>query len=95
MLKSPSSDQLLGLELHSAGQSFKAQQLKFDRVRAALAEKEAGIKRVFAEKKLSTAKPVAADFVGVELPDRYVFGYGLDVNGAWRNLPAIYGVKRD
>ena len=50
---------------------------------------------VFAEKKLSTAKPVAADFVGVELPDRYVFGYGLDVNGAWRNLPAIYGVKRD
>lgn len=50
---------------------------------------------VFAEKKLSTAKPVAADFVGVELPDRYVFGYGLDVKGAWRNLPAIYAMKRE
>ena len=34
-----------------------------------------------------------ADFVGVTLPDRYVFGYGMDVKGAWRNLPAIYAIK--
>ena len=33
---------------------------------------------------------IAADFVGVELPNRYVFGYGMDVRGAWRNLPAVY-----
>ena len=35
----------------------------------------------------------AADFVGVHLPNRYVFGYGMDVKGAWRNLPAVYAVK--
>jgi hypoxanthine phosphoribosyltransferase len=48
---------------------------------------------VLAEKELGRAKPVAADFVGVTLPNRYVFGCGMDVKGAWRNLPAIYAVK--
>jgi hypoxanthine phosphoribosyltransferase len=48
---------------------------------------------VFADKKIGRAKPLQADFVGVELPDRYVFGYGMDVKGAWRNLPAIYALK--
>ena len=48
---------------------------------------------VFADKDLGRAKPVAADFVGLRLPDRYVFGYGMDVKGAWRNLPAVYAVK--
>jgi hypoxanthine phosphoribosyltransferase len=37
---------------------------------------------------------VRADFVGVTVPDRYVFGCGMDVNGAWRNLPGIYAVGR-
>lgn len=48
---------------------------------------------VFADKNLGRAKPVTADFVGVHLPNRYVFGYGMDVKGAWRNLPAVYAVK--
>lgn len=48
---------------------------------------------VFAEKDLGHSKPLAADFVGVRLPNRYVFGYGMDVKGAWRNLPAVYAVK--
>lgn len=48
---------------------------------------------VFADKDLGHAKPIAADFVGVRLPNRYVFGYGMDVKGAWRNLPAVYAVK--
>ena len=48
---------------------------------------------VFADKNLGRSKPVAADFVGVQLPNRYVFGYGMDVKGAWRNLPAVYAVK--
>mgnify|MGYP005858352039 CR=1 FL=1 len=48
---------------------------------------------VFADKELGRAKPVAADFVGVRLPNRYVFGFGMDVGGAWRNLPAVYAVK--
>ncbi|MEW6164582.1 MAG: hypoxanthine-guanine phosphoribosyltransferase [Pseudomonadota bacterium] len=48
---------------------------------------------VLAEKELGRPKPVAADFVGVKLPDRFVFGCGMDAKGAWRNLPAIYAVK--
>ena len=48
---------------------------------------------VFAEKALGREKPIAADFVGVTLPDRYLFGFGMDVSGAWRNLPAVYAMK--
>jgi len=48
---------------------------------------------VFVDKKHGREKPIHADFVGVELQDRFVFGYGMDIEGAWRNLPAIYAVK--
>ncbi len=50
---------------------------------------------VLAEKELAQDKPVAADFVGLRLPDRYVFGMGMDVYGLWRNLPAIYALKEE
>jgi hypoxanthine phosphoribosyltransferase len=60
---------------------------------------EAGAQRVliavFADKQLSRVKPVAADFAGVQVPDRYVFGFGMDVHGWWRNLPAVYALRRD
>jgi hypoxanthine phosphoribosyltransferase len=36
---------------------------------------------------------IASDFNGVELPDRYVFGYGLDYHEQGRNLPGIYALK--
>ena len=36
---------------------------------------------------------VAADFNGVELPDRYVFGFGMDYYEQGRNLPGIYALK--
>jgi hypoxanthine phosphoribosyltransferase len=48
---------------------------------------------VFANKDLGRAKPVTADFVGVTVPNRYVFGFGMDAYGLWRNLPAIYALK--
>lgn len=48
---------------------------------------------VFADKRHGRDKPIHADFVGLELPDRFVFGYGMDIEGAWRNLPAIYALK--
>jgi len=48
---------------------------------------------VFAEKQTGRIKPVQADFVGLKLPDRFVFGYGMDIRGVWRNLPAIYALK--
>ena len=48
---------------------------------------------VFADKMNGKPKPIRADFVGMELPDRFVFGYGMDIKGAWRNLPAIYAIR--
>ena len=48
---------------------------------------------VLADKDIGRDKPVRADFVGVTVPNRYVFGFGMDVESAWRNLPAIYAVK--
>ncbi len=48
---------------------------------------------VFADKLNGKDKPLAADFVGLTVPDRFVFGYGMDAGGAWRNLPAIYAKK--
>ena len=37
-------------------------------------------------------KGLAADYVGVEVPDRYVFGFGMDFHEQGRNLPAIYAL---
>jgi hypoxanthine phosphoribosyltransferase len=48
---------------------------------------------VFADKQHGRHKPIQADFVGMNVPNRFVFGYGMDIQGAWRNLPAIYAVK--
>lgn len=48
---------------------------------------------VFADKDIGRAKPIHADFIGVRVPDRYVFGFGMDVHECWRNLPAIYALK--
>jgi hypoxanthine phosphoribosyltransferase len=48
---------------------------------------------IFADKLNGKSKPIKADFVGLEVPDRFVFGYGMDIHGAWRNLPAIFATK--
>ena len=34
----------------------------------------------------------AVDYIGLQVPDRYVFGYGMDYKGFWRNAPGIYAV---
>ena len=36
-----------------------------------------------------------ADFVGLSVEDRYVFGSGMDYHGYWRNAPGIYALKED
>lgn len=40
-----------------------------------------------------TPPDLKADFVGLDVPDRYVFGYGMDYKGYLRNAPGIYAVK--
>ncbi|OQA33500.1 MAG: Hypoxanthine-guanine phosphoribosyltransferase [Betaproteobacteria bacterium ADurb.Bin341] len=47
---------------------------------------------VFVEKENGKQKPIKADFIGLTVPDRFVFGFGMDVSGAWRHLPAIYAM---
>ena len=48
---------------------------------------------VLTNKQNNLRKPISADYVGLHVPDRYVFGCGMDVYGLWRNLPAIYALK--
>ncbi len=48
---------------------------------------------VLCEKKHGRVVPgLVADFVGLEVPDRYVFGYGMDYHELGRNLPAIHAL---
>lgn len=34
--------------------------------------------------------PVKADYIGFEVPDRFVIGYGMDYDGLYRNLSSIF-----
>jgi hypoxanthine phosphoribosyltransferase len=50
---------------------------------------------VFADKDLQRSKPIRADIVGLTLPDAFVVGFGMDVYGYWRNLPALYAIRQE
>jgi hypoxanthine phosphoribosyltransferase len=49
---------------------------------------------VLVEKSLLDPKPIHADFVGMQVPDRFVFGFGMDAMGFWRNLPEIRAMRK-
>ncbi len=48
---------------------------------------------VLVEKRLARPKPIKADFVGLMIDDRFVFGCGMDAKGFWRNLPEIRAMR--
>ena len=49
---------------------------------------------VLAEKLHDRRAPGArAEFIGLQVEDRYVFGCGMDYKEFWRQLPAIYAVR--
>lgn len=50
---------------------------------------------VLVDKMLGHKKPVIADFVGLEIENRYLFGYGMDYKGYLRNAAGIYACKQD
>lgn len=50
---------------------------------------------VLTDKNNGLVKPLRADFTGFTVPNRYVFGCGMDAYGYWRNLPAIYALKEN
>lgn len=41
-------------------------------------------------KKEATTYPLTLDYIGFEIPDKFVVGYGLDYDGLGRNLKEIY-----
>jgi hypoxanthine phosphoribosyltransferase len=45
---------------------------------------------VLAHKLHDRGVELQADYVALTVPDRYVFGYGMDYKGYWRNAPGIY-----
>jgi hypoxanthine phosphoribosyltransferase len=47
---------------------------------------------VLVDKLLDHDKPIQADFVGLQIENRYLFGYGMDYKGYLRNALGIYGV---
>lgn len=47
---------------------------------------------VLVEKERERPVDVQADFVGIRLPDRYLYGCGLDYRGYFRNASGIYAV---
>ncbi len=50
---------------------------------------------VLLHKDRPAARDVRADYVGFEIPDEFVIGYGLDYNNYYRNLPDIVTLKPD
>jgi hypoxanthine phosphoribosyltransferase len=43
-------------------------------------------------KKRKSSVVTSVDFFGLEVPDRYVFGCGMDYRGRFRNLPEVYAL---
>jgi len=48
---------------------------------------------VLVEKQHDRGIKIKPDYVGLKVPDRYVFGYGMDYKGYLRNANGIYAVK--
>lgn len=48
---------------------------------------------VLLDKKARRSVPFEADYVGFEIPNEFVVGYGLDFNERYRNLPCIGVLK--
>lgn len=50
---------------------------------------------VLLRKDRPTAHVVHVDYIGFEIPDKFVVGYGLDYNDYYRNLPDIVTLKQE
>ena len=45
---------------------------------------------VLIDKNINKDKPIQADYVGLSSPNKFLFGYGMDIYGLYRQLPQIY-----
>ena len=44
---------------------------------------------VLLDKKMRREVPVEVDYIGFDVPDKYIFGYGIDIDEHFRHLPFI------
>jgi peptide/nickel transport system permease protein len=75
--------------------TFVLDEINQDYVRRRLLEMGAAevVLAVFADKATGKKKVSGADHVGLSVPDKFVIGFGMDIQGYWRNLPEIRAVK--
>jgi hypoxanthine phosphoribosyltransferase len=45
-------------------------------------------------KPIAYTRDIPIDYIGFEIPNNFVVGYGLDYNGFGRSLPAVYSLVR-
>jgi hypoxanthine phosphoribosyltransferase len=66
-------------------------------VRRLIAEQKPASLRlcVLLRKTVPRAEEVAAEYVGFDIPDEFVVGYGLDFDGYYRNYPGVAVLKRE
>ncbi len=48
---------------------------------------------VLLRKQTPAARAVTVEYIGFDIPDQFVVGYGLDYNGHYRNLPDVVTLK--
>lgn len=62
--------------------------------RACLSEGAAEVRIAVLTRKLHDrcVPDLVADYIGVDVPDRYVFGFGMDYHEQGRNLPGVYAL---
>ena len=49
---------------------------------------------VLCRKQIADFEPaIQADYTALTVPDSYIYGYGMDYEGGWRNAPGIYELK--
>jgi len=73
-----------GITMHYFKQVLQARQPRSLKVAALLSKPS--------ELKFEDAKP---DYVGREIPKKFVIGYGFDINEHARNLPSIYALREN
>jgi hypothetical protein len=42
-----------------------------------------------------TRYAVKPDIVKVSIPNKFVVGFGMEINGYWRNLPGLWAIRTE